>query len=252
MAYFATVPPFFTNIVVVPMWIMQDYASDKDHVLVGPKVVLRRLGYKTFWESMSTMYHLCIWSFMKKSTVDLVVEYLFVEMPKCSIVLGQEDCIVFKDMRGNVVRNPFEAICEEHREEQQFVLFFKSLTSKFWWPPISLDEGRRTATISNTILVDDCPYKSAWNPNKCDLFPSLFTNNRVNDANMTRVLFSFFQSMFYSPMSDAHDFVLNRRFGQQFIRHNDAVKLAIQKSNKFPNWPALQPLAHVHRTFGLQ
>ena len=233
--------PRFKNMVAVPTWIMQDRALDKDPALVGPKVVLPRLGYKHFWESMSAMFYVCIWSSMKKSTVDLVVEYLFGGMPKPSMVLGQEDCITFKDMWGNVVRNPLKP---------QSMLFFKSLTARFWWPPISLDEGRITATISNTILVDDCPYKSACNPDECGLFPSPFTNNRVDDADMTKVLLPFFQSMFYSPMSDARDFVVRRRFGQQPIRHNDAVKLTIQKSNKFPNQPAMQPLEPVQRKLG--
>jgi hypothetical protein len=179
----------------------------------------------------------------EKSTVDLVVEYLFVGMPKPAIVLGQEDCTTIKDMRRNVMRNPLKP---------QSVLFFKSLQSRFWWPPTSLDEGRITATISNTILVDDCPYKFVCNLDECGLFPSPFTNNQVNNANMTKVLLPFYQSTFYSPMYDACDFVLNCRFGQKLVRHNNAVKLAILKSNKFPNRPDLQPIEHVQRKLGLQ
>ena len=76
------------NMIVVPSWIMQDRTPDKVHALVRPKVVLPRLGYKMFSERMSTMFHLCIWSSMKKSTVDLVVEYLFARMPKPAIILG--------------------------------------------------------------------------------------------------------------------------------------------------------------------
>jgi hypothetical protein len=45
-------------------------------------------------------------------------------------------------------------------------------------------------------------------------------------------------------MSDARDFVVSRRFGQQPIHHNDAVKMAIMKSNMF-NGPDLQPIEHV-------
>ena len=48
-------------------------------------------------------------------------------------------------------------------------------------------------------------------------------------------------------MSDARDFVLSRRFRQQSIRHNNAVKMAILKSNKF-NGPDLQPVEHVQRS----
>ena len=100
--------PHPKNMVVVPTLIMQDHALDKVPTLVGPKVVLLRLGYKLFWERMSTMFHLCIWSFMKESIVDLVVEYLFAGMPKPAIVLGQEDCTSFKDMWDNVVMNPLK------------------------------------------------------------------------------------------------------------------------------------------------
>jgi hypothetical protein len=52
--------PRFKNMVVVPTWIMQDRVLDKDHALVGPKVILPRLGYKHVWESTSTMFYVCI------------------------------------------------------------------------------------------------------------------------------------------------------------------------------------------------
>ena len=210
------------NMATVPTWIMHDRAPDKPPALVGPKVVLPRRGYDMFWCRMSRMFHLCIWSSMKKSTVDLVVDYLFRNLPKPALVLGQEDCTTFKDMWGNVVHNPLKTSAP---------LFLKSLVHKFWWPPISLDCGRITAKDSNTILVDDCPYKSVCNPDECGIFPNPFTSNRVQDADMTKVLLPYFQSLFYSPMSDAREFVVNRRFGQQPIRHNDPVKVAVLKSN---------------------
>ena len=76
----------------VPTWVMHDKAPDKLPALAGPKVVLPRRGYKVFWYRMSTMFHLCIWSSMKKLIVDLVVAYLFDRWPKPALVLGQEDC----------------------------------------------------------------------------------------------------------------------------------------------------------------
>lgn len=218
--------------VAVPTWIMHDRAPDKPPALVGPKVVLPRLGYRVFWLRMSQMFHVCIWSSMKKSTVDLVVEYLFAGGPKPALVLGQEDCSTFKDMWGNVVMNPLK---------QEAPLFLKSLLNKFWWPPISLDSGRITAAPSNTILVDDCPFKAVCNPDECGIFPNPFTTNHVQDADMTKVLLPYFQSMFYSQMSDAREFVVSRRFGQLPIRHNDAIKMAVLKSDAFKG-PDLQPV----------
>ena len=224
--------PRTRNMVAVPTWVMHDKAPDKLPALVGPKVVLPRLGYREFWVRMSTMFHLCIWSSMKKSTVDLVVAYLFDGLPKPALVLAQEDCTTFKDMWDNVVHNPLKPSAP---------LFLKSLVNKFWWPPISFDSGRITANDSNTILVDDCPYKSVCNPDECGLFPNTFTNNRVQDADMMKVLLPYFQSLYYSPMSDAREFVVRRRFGQQPVPHNDAVKMAVMQSNKF-NGPDLQPV----------
>ena len=218
--------------VTIPTWVMHDRAPDKLPALVGPKVIIPRRGYKVFWYWMSTMFHLCIWLSIKKSTVDLVVDYLFAGLPKFALVLGQEDCTTFKDMWGNVVTNPLKPTTP---------LFLKSLVRKFWWPPISFDSGRITATESNTILVDDCPYKFVCNSDECGVFPNSFTNNRVQDAYMMKVLLSYFESLYYSPMSDACDFVIRRRFGQQPIPHNDAVKMAVMQSNKF-NGPELQPV----------
>jgi hypothetical protein len=73
--------------VVVPTWILHDCAPDKVLALIGSKVVLPRLGYKILWERMLTMFHICIWSSMKRSKVNLVVEYLFTGMAKPALVL---------------------------------------------------------------------------------------------------------------------------------------------------------------------
>ena len=177
--------PRHRTMAAIPTWIMQDHAPYKVLALVGPKVVLPRLGYKRFWERMSAMFHLCIWSSMRKSTVNLVVEYLVARLPKPALVLGQEDCTSFKDMWDNVVMNPLKP---------QSPLFLESLVFKFWWPPISFDSGRNTTTVSNTILADDCPYIFACNLDECGLFPDLFTNNRVQDADVTKVLLPYFET----------------------------------------------------------
>lgn len=65
--------------------------------LVRPKVVLPRLGYMFLWERMSTMFHVCTWSSMKKFYVNLVMEYLFVRMLKPAIVFGQDDYTMFEN-----------------------------------------------------------------------------------------------------------------------------------------------------------
>ena len=131
------------NMVVVPIWIMQDHAQDKVPALVGPKVVLPRLGYKLYWERMSKIFHLCIWSSMKKSTANLVVEYLFVGMPKPAKVLGQNDCTSFKVMWHNVLMTPLKP---------QSPLFLKNLLFKFWWPLISFDYGKKYCSFQTPFL----------------------------------------------------------------------------------------------------
>ena len=169
---------------------------------------------------------------MEKSNVDLVVKYLFVGGPKPALVLGQEDCSSFMDMWGNVVMNLLKPATP---------LFLKILVNKFWWPPISFDSRRITTPPTNTILVDDCPYKDVCNPDEWGLFPNPFTSNRVQDSDMTKDLLPYFQSLFYSPMFDARDFVVSRRFGQLPIRHNDAIKMAVMKSPAFKG-PDLHPV----------
>ena len=56
-----------------------------------------------------------------------------------------------------------------------------------------------------------------------------------------KVLLPYFESLYYSQMFDAHDFVVRRRFGQQPISRNDAVKMAVMQSNKF-NGPEVLPV----------
>ena len=175
--------PRLREMVTIPTWIMQDRAPDKIPAFVGPKVVLPRLGYKLFWEKMTQMFHVCIWSSMRRSTVRLLVQYLFDELPKPSLVLGQEDCTTYKDIWNNELRNPLKP---------ESVMYFKNLLRAFWWPPQSFDFGRLTATSSNTILVDDSPYKSCCNPDENALFPDTFTSNRLATADMTAVILPFF------------------------------------------------------------
>ena len=100
---------------------------------------------------------------------------------------------------------------------------------------IGFDFGRITTTNLNTLLVDDCHYKFVWNPKECSFSPTPFTIIMVDDTDMTKVLLPFFQGIFYSSISKTHDFVSSCRFGQQPIRHNDTIKLAILKFNKFSN-----------------
>lgn len=116
----------------------------------------------------------------RKSIVNLVVEYLFAGMPKPAVVLGQGDCAMFKDTWKNNMRNLEATVC--------FV--FQKFAIQIWWPPVSFDYGRITSTISNTLLVDDCPYNYVCNPDECGLFPNPFTNNRLDDEDMTKFLFS--------------------------------------------------------------
>jgi hypothetical protein len=222
----------------IPTWMVQDRAPDKGPALVGPKSVLPRLGYKQFWERMTQMFYVCIWSSMKKSTVDLVVEFLFNGMSRPAIVLGQEDCITFKDIWDNEIRNPLKP---------ESILFFKSLNKTFWWPSISLHSGRVTATIENTVLVDDSPYKGACNPPGNVLFPDSFTTNKQATADMRAVLLPYFQRMFNSTMSDVRDFVITHRFGQQPVPHNDPVRESLMMANKHSNRPDLLPITAVPR-----
>jgi len=175
---------------------------------------------------------------MKKSTVDLVVEFLFNGMLRPAIVLGQEDCITFKDIWDNEIRNPLKP---------ESILFFKSLNKTFWWPPVSLHSGRVTATIENIVLVDDSPYKGACNPPGNVLFPDSFTTNKHATADMRAVLLPYFQHMFNTTMSDVRDFVITHRFGQPPVPHNDPVRESLMMANKHSNRPDLLPITAVPR-----
>ena len=224
--------------VVVPFWMVQDRAPDKGPAFVGPKVVLPRLGYKQFWERMTPMFHVCIWSSMKKSTVDLVVEFLFHGMSRPAIMLGQEDCITFKDIWNNELRNPLKP---------EAVLFFKSLNRILWRQPVSLDSGRITASIANIVLVDDSPYKGCCNPTENTLFPDAFTTNKHATVDMISVLLPYFQRLFNTTMSDVRDFVVTHRFGQPPVKHNDPIRESILMADKHSNEPDLQPIHDVPR-----
>lgn len=175
---------------------------------------------------------------MKKSTVDLVVEFLFDGMSKPAIVLAQEDCITFKNTLNNEIRNPLKP---------KAVLFFKSLNKTFWWPHVSLDSGRMTATIVNTVLVDDSPYKGHCNPAENSLFPDSFTTNKPATADMRAVLLPYFHRMFNTAMNDVRDFVITHRFGQPLVKHNDPIRESIMMANKHSNRPDLQPIHVVPR-----
>ena len=171
--------------------------------------------------------------FHEKSTVDLVVEFLFDGMFRPAIVLGHEDCVIFKDIWNNELRNLLK---------QEVVLFFKSLNKMFWWPSASLDSGCITATILNTVIVDDNPYKGCCNPYENSLFPDSFTTNKPATADMKTIMLPYFQRMFNTTMSDIRDFVVTHRFGQPPVKHNDPMRESVLMANKHSNRPDLQPI----------
>jgi hypothetical protein len=139
---------------------------------VEPKVVFTRPGLLEFLTEISKFAaRIFIWSSMKRSTVDKIVDYLFRGLPLPFDILGQDSCRKIETSRGKYV-----TVIGGSKE-----IFLKNLSEALFVGSTLLDE-------ENTILIDDSPKKCVCNDRGDCLFLKTWTPLDSTDDFLIRTL----------------------------------------------------------------
>ena len=135
-------------------------------MIVGPKAVYTHPGLLKFLTKISKFIaRIVIWSPMKRSTVQKIVDYLFCGLPLPFDILGQDSYQKIKTSRGKyltIIGGPKE-------------IFLKNLSEALFVGSTLLDQ-------ENIVLIDDSPEKCICNDRGNCLFLKIWnpldsTNN---------------------------------------------------------------------------
>jgi hypothetical protein len=115
--------------------------------IVGPKVVFTRPGLLEFLIEINKFSaRIFIWSSMKRSTIDKIVDYLFRGLPLPFDILRHDSCRKIETSRGKYL-----TVIGGSKE-----IFLKNLSEALFVGSAFLNE-------ENTILIDDSPEKYVCN-----------------------------------------------------------------------------------------
>jgi hypothetical protein len=134
--------------------VKQEIHSPMVPTIVGPKAVFMHPGLHEFFTEISEFVpHVLIWSSMKRSTVEKIVQYLFCGLPLPFDILGQDSCRRIETSRGKYL-----TMIGGLKE-----IFLKVLLEKLFIGSTRMDS-------QNTILIDDSPEKCVCNDSGNCLF----------------------------------------------------------------------------------
>jgi hypothetical protein len=140
--------------------------------IVGPKAVFMRLGLLEFLTEISKFAaRIFIWSSMKRSTVDKIVDYIIRSLPLPFDILGQDSCRKIETSRGKYL-----IVIDGSKE-----IFLKNLLEALFVGSAFLDE-------ENTILIDVSPEKCVCNDRGNYLFLKTWTPLDSTDDFLIRML----------------------------------------------------------------
>ncbi len=136
--------------------------------LVGPKGVYTRPGLHEFLSALSEFAaNVVIWSSMRRSTVEHIVDFLFHDFPSPHDVLGQESCTKIEIAPGK-----FLTYVSGSKE-----IFLKILPDKVFTAPNRPVQFNR----DNTLLIDDSPEKSVCNESGNAIFLNSWNRKMEDD-----------------------------------------------------------------------
>lgn len=131
------------------------------HAKLGNFYVYKRPSCEEFLKFCFENFVVGIWSSARKHNVNLFVDFIFKDLkPALAFSWHQQHCTITKVM---------------HPDNEHKPIFLKEL-SKLW---ANLDPKKFGP--SNSLLVDDSPYKALKNPPNTAIFPRSYTADEVDD-----------------------------------------------------------------------
>ena len=165
----------------------QHLYSSRVSTLVGSKGVYCRPRVREFLHLLSNFAaHIVIWSSMKRTTVERVARYLFLNLPPPFAVLGQNHCSSIEIGDGQFVLsfNENKLIFLKIMPEQLFDCAAAS------WP----------FNNDNTVLVNDSPEKSVCNESGNAIFLESWSRHEPDNNFLVDTLASWLNPMSLSCM----------------------------------------------------
>jgi hypothetical protein len=172
-----------------------------EHKRIAKKLVYRRPFCSSFLEFCLENFHVGVWSSLKEKNVIKTVDFTFGEMKeKLEFIWHQSMCTTTQLM---------------HPEECHRPLFLKEL-SRLW-----AEFSPGDFNSSNTLLVDDSPYKALRNPPYTAIFPNTYTHD--SDDNFL-----------VGPLRRFLEGLLDTDNVQDFVKENPIGVPPLSASS--PNW----------------
>lgn len=177
--------------------------------VVGMKAVYVRPNCLTFLDELGKIATITVWSSMKTSNIEGVVNYLFPKGKLPSLVLGQESCTTIRcrDSSGRLTTYKVPGTQKE--------LFLKNLDTLF-------SGYRGIFNSENTIIVDDTPLKHIMNKSENVLLPNPWSPRGGGDRDtfLLRTLLPWFQRLHLARQQGLKSFREHgpNRIGQKMLR----------------------------------
>jgi len=193
--------------------------------LINRKAVRARPGVRDFLREMLGLFYVVVWSSMIMDNTESIVDFLFRELPRPCLVLGQEACDDLVDQKGL----PVPKFGGRGGGQQ----FLKVLATRLWRgvPPLEGVPHGHWPTSENTLLVDDSPTKSVLNPPGTVIFPDTWSGDR-NDTFLVNRLAPYLRRLLLHPGS-VPDFVRSNPIGNPALSPRDNVHKSIMRLAKF-------------------
>jgi hypothetical protein len=182
--------------------------------IIGPKIVFTRPSLHEFFTTISEFaIRVLIWSSMKRSTMEKIVQYLFRSLALPFDILGQVSC-----QRIETSRDKYLTVIGGSKE-----IFLKVLSEKLFIGSTRMDS-------QNTILIDDSPKKCVCNDSGNCLFLETWNPLDVFDDFLLRSLAPWLLNVHKNcGRGQLRDFVNRERIGVRPLARDCEVVLHIGK-----------------------
>ncbi|CAM8902582.1 unnamed protein product [Rhodiola kirilowii] len=179
----------------------------KPDIMVSQKAVFRRPFCESFLQFCFEKFDVGVWSSRVKKNVDKVLDFLMGEL---------KNKLIFYWDRSHCTITGFPTV--ENRDKPLVLKQLKKLWEKhqshFSWEKGKYDH-------SNTLLLDDSPYKALCNPADTAIFPLSYQYTDVNDCSLGPggELRVYLERL--AMADNIRDYVRNNPFGQRPIRETN-------------------------------
>ncbi|KAG4914687.1 uncharacterized FCP1 homology domain-containing protein C1271.03c [Glycine max] len=175
----------------------------KADATIARRAIFKRPSYLEFLEFCFDKFEVGIWSSRMKKNVDRVIDYLMGDMKKR---------LLFCWDLSHCIETTFKTLENKHKS-----VVFKDLRKLWDKHDLDLPWEKGYFNESNTLLLDDSPYKALFNPPNTSVFPHTFTYQNESDNSLAEggELRIYLDGL--ANAEDMHKYIEEHPFGQEGI-----------------------------------